>query len=378
MPSSPPATNGKASLKSSSFHIDGKCRDLRTDRTDQDQRHGNRRRQDVEPDPQRHQRRCRTRRVRRRSHRRARRQAGSRRWRRPSSFLVIPGWSAEGYPESRDSRCIASGVHAPGMTSAELRRRLHDAADRYYRNRSLQQQPDGNGPMSATASKTFLVCHGAWSAGWAWKKMHPLMQAAGHRLVTRPTPGSASARILAQSGDRSRLAYRGHARTSSSTRICATSCWSATAMAAWSPPASPTAPATRSGQLIYVDAFVPGRRPVAARSGTRWRGRACRKLSKTGDGWRVPPEPDTAGYVAGRRRMADGASRRHADQNVLKAKLKLLGGPLTLPRSYHLRHAHHAGRYVRAVCQNDEERSRLELLRRSTPATRRTSPRRRR
>jgi pimeloyl-ACP methyl ester carboxylesterase len=31
---------------------------------------------------------------------------------------------------------------------------------------------------------TFLVCHGAWSAGWAWKKMHPLMAAAGHRLAT--------------------------------------------------------------------------------------------------------------------------------------------------------------------------------------------------
>src|SRR5215831_14587220 len=31
---------------------------------------------------------------------------------------------------------------------------------------------------------TFLVAHGAWSAGWAWKKMHPLMSAAGHRLVT--------------------------------------------------------------------------------------------------------------------------------------------------------------------------------------------------
>ena len=31
---------------------------------------------------------------------------------------------------------------------------------------------------------TFLVCHGAWSAGWAWKKMHPRMLAAGHRLVT--------------------------------------------------------------------------------------------------------------------------------------------------------------------------------------------------
>jgi len=38
--------------------------------------------------------------------------------------------------------------------------------------------------MNSSSAKTFLVCHGAWSAGWAWKKMHPLMQAAGHRLVT--------------------------------------------------------------------------------------------------------------------------------------------------------------------------------------------------
>jgi hypothetical protein len=36
---------------------------------------------------------------------------------------------------------------------------------------------------------TFLVCHGAWSAGWAWKKMHPLMAAAGHRLVTPTQTG---------------------------------------------------------------------------------------------------------------------------------------------------------------------------------------------
>ncbi len=38
--------------------------------------------------------------------------------------------------------------------------------------------------MTHSSAKTFLVCHGAWSAGWAWKKMHPLMNAAGHRLLT--------------------------------------------------------------------------------------------------------------------------------------------------------------------------------------------------
>ena len=44
---------------------------------------------------------------------------------------------------------------------------------------------------------TFLVSHGAWSAGWAWKKMHPLMSARGHRLIT-PT--------LTGLGERSHLA----------------------------------------------------------------------------------------------------------------------------------------------------------------------------
>ncbi len=29
----------------------------------------------------------------------------------------------------------------------------------------------------------FVVAHGAWSAGWAWKKMHPPMAARGHRLI---------------------------------------------------------------------------------------------------------------------------------------------------------------------------------------------------
>jgi pimeloyl-ACP methyl ester carboxylesterase len=31
---------------------------------------------------------------------------------------------------------------------------------------------------------TFVVAHGAWSAGWAWKKMRPLMRAAGHEFWT--------------------------------------------------------------------------------------------------------------------------------------------------------------------------------------------------
>ena len=47
----------------------------------------------------------------------------------------------------------------------------------------------------AARAKTFLLCHGAWSGGWAWKKMHPLMRRPAIAWWRRPTPVSASARI---------------------------------------------------------------------------------------------------------------------------------------------------------------------------------------
>lgn len=31
---------------------------------------------------------------------------------------------------------------------------------------------------------TFVIAHGAWSSGWAWKKMRPLLRAAGHEVFT--------------------------------------------------------------------------------------------------------------------------------------------------------------------------------------------------
>src|SRR5258708_16078648 len=46
---------------------------------------------------------------------------------------------------------------------------------------------------------TFLVAHGAWSAGWAWKKMQPLMAARGHELFTPTCTGL---------GERAHLAHR--------------------------------------------------------------------------------------------------------------------------------------------------------------------------
>ncbi len=50
---------------------------------------------------------------------------------------------------------------------------------------------------------TFLVAHGAWSAGWAWKKMYPLMSEMGHQLITPTYTGL---------GERQHLAFARRAR----------------------------------------------------------------------------------------------------------------------------------------------------------------------
>jgi pimeloyl-ACP methyl ester carboxylesterase len=47
---------------------------------------------------------------------------------------------------------------------------------------------------------TFVVAHGAWSSGWAWKKMRPLMREAGHTLFTPSYTGL---------GERAHLAHPG-------------------------------------------------------------------------------------------------------------------------------------------------------------------------
>ena len=44
-----------------------------------------------------------------------------------------------------------------------------------------------------------VLAHGAWSAGWAWKKMRPLFRAAGHEFFSPTYTGL---------GERAHLANR--------------------------------------------------------------------------------------------------------------------------------------------------------------------------
>ena len=184
--------------------------------------------------------------------------------------------------------------------------------------------------MSATPPKTFLVCHGAWSAGWAWKKVHPLMQAAGHRLVTPTYTGLGERAHLANPSidlnshiedvmnvikyeDLRDIVLVGH---------------SYGGMVA-------TGVADRARdkvrQLIYIDAFVPndGQSLLDLYEADRSR---VQELAKSGDGWRVPPNPTSPDTPP--EDVAWLNERRvHMPLQCLEQPLKL-SAPLSLPRSY--------------------------------------------
>ncbi len=185
--------------------------------------------------------------------------------------------------------------------------------------------------MNSGSAKTFLVCHGAWSAGWAWKKMHPRMQAAGHRLVTPSYTGLGERAHLANPSidlethiedvlnviryeDLRDIVLLGHSYGG----------MVATGVA--------DRARDRVAQLIYLDAFVP--RDGQSLFDLNESGREhLQQAADNGDGWRVPPlqtPPDTS--------PADvewlTARRVHMPVKCFETKLKLQNGEPALPRSY--------------------------------------------
>jgi pimeloyl-ACP methyl ester carboxylesterase len=178
---------------------------------------------------------------------------------------------------------------------------------------------------------TFLVCHGAWSAGWAWKKMHPLMAARGHRLVTPSYTGLGERAHLAGPSidlethiqdvlnvikyeDLRDIVLIGH---------------SYGGMVA-------TGVADRArdvvSQLIYIDAFVPddGQSLLDLNEPARVR---MQELARAGDSYRVPPNPTPPDTPQA---DLDWLTARRVDMPIkcFETKLRLQGGTLTLPRSY--------------------------------------------
>ncbi|MFZ2159249.1 MAG: alpha/beta hydrolase [Bradyrhizobium sp.] len=185
--------------------------------------------------------------------------------------------------------------------------------------------------MNAPSPKTFLVCHGAWSAGWAWKKMHPLMAASGHRLLTPTYTGLGERAHLANPSidlethiqdilnvikyeDLRDIVLVGHSYGG----------MVATGVA--------DRARDRVTQLIYIDAFVPGDGQSLLDLNEVARA-PMTELAKSGDGWRVPPNPTPPDTPQA---DLEWLTERRVNMPVkcFEMKLKLRDGALTLPRSY--------------------------------------------
>jgi pimeloyl-ACP methyl ester carboxylesterase len=180
---------------------------------------------------------------------------------------------------------------------------------------------------------TFLICHGAWSAGWAWKKVRPLLRAAGHEVFTPTYTGlgerahqvSPSVDLemhikdmlaVIECEDLSDIVLLGHSYGG----------MLATGVADRVP--------KRIAQLVYVDAFVPGNGqslfdllPAQAR---QERQEAARLQ---GDGWLIPPStpptdtpPADIAWITARRRWQPA--------RTFAQPIALQGPSPAIPRSY--------------------------------------------
>ena len=141
-----------------------------------------------------------------------------------------------------------------------------------------------------------VLAHGAWSAAWAWKKVRPLMAAAGHQFFTPTYTGL---------GEREHLASRSNdlethiqdvlgVLTCEDLREVVLIGHSYGGMVA-------TGVADRArgriARLIYLDAFVPANGQALIDLVPPGERQRLLDSVKSGDGWRVtpnPPPPDTS------------------------------------------------------------------------------------
>jgi hypothetical protein len=180
---------------------------------------------------------------------------------------------------------------------------------------------------------TFVIAHGAWSAGWFWKKMHPLLTQRGHRLFTPTYTGI---------GERSHLAHRGISLESHIEDLLKVLEYEdlrnivlvghsyggmvATGVGdrAWE----------RIAQVIYLDAFVPrDGESVFSLMAENTRQAFAAAADRDGDGWRLPANPMPPDVSA--EDLAWAMPRRVTQPiETFRQPIRLSGKIDQLPRSY--------------------------------------------
>lgn len=179
---------------------------------------------------------------------------------------------------------------------------------------------------------TFLVAHGAWSAGWAWKKMRPLLRARGHELYTPTHTGLgerahlASPRIdlethisdilgVLEYEDLADVMLIGHSYGG----------MVATGVA--------DRARKRIAKLIYLDAHAPGDGESLFDLNPDRRSAMVGAARQSGEGWKMPPNPMPPDTSAADQAWAM-PRRMPQPLKTFEQKLRLRHGALTLPRHY--------------------------------------------
>ena len=178
----------------------------------------------------------------------------------------------------------------------------------------------------------FAVAHGAWSAGWAWKKMRPLLRARGHELFTPTHTGLGERAHLASPAidleahiadiaavlefeDLREVILIGHSYGG----------MVATGVA--------DRARERLARLVYVDAHVPRDGESLFDLNPGRQAAMVEAARNDGDGWKMPANPmppDTPGTD-----QAWAMPRRMPQPlKTFEQKLRFRNGELTLPRHY--------------------------------------------
>jgi pimeloyl-ACP methyl ester carboxylesterase len=137
----------------------------------------------------------------------------------------------------------------------------------------------------------FIVAHGAWSAGWAWRKMRPLLGAAGHTLVTPTYTG------LGERGHLASPTVDLNTHISDVVGVLSVEDLSGVILIGHSyggMVATGVADRARDriSKLVYLDAFVPrDGESLYDLLSPEFRARSWQATAEHGDGWRVPPNP---------------------------------------------------------------------------------------
>ena len=180
---------------------------------------------------------------------------------------------------------------------------------------------------------TFVVCHGAWSAAWAWKRVRPLLRAAGHDIFTPTYTGlgerahhvSRSVNLethiadvvaVLECEDLHNVVLVGHSYGG----MVATGVADRTS--------------ERIAKLVYLDAVVPGDgQSLFDMLPAQEKARRQEAARAEGDGWLLPPNPppadtspDDVAWIAPRRRWQPIGTFAQA--------LHLRNGTTKLPRHY--------------------------------------------